>query len=159
MKASKKGGFVMKKGIAWALCALWMAVIFFMSAQTAAVSDAQSEQLSGAMQLLLSLLSFGRFSIDPAFLNVLIRKAAHFAEYAVLGLLYHRALTLSGVRRAAPAAVALSLLYAVTDELHQGLVDGRSPQTLDVMIDTLGACAGAAFCHFITVIHRRRNTA
>lgn len=135
----------MKKGLAWALCALWMGVIFSMSAQTAAVSDAQSEQVAGLTQSLLSLLSLGRFSVSPDLLNVLIRKIAHFLEYAVLSLLYRRALRLSGAKHATLIAIALSAVYAVTDELHQGFVDGRSPGAIDVVIDTLGACAGAAF--------------
>ncbi len=135
----------MKKAAAWALCALWMGVIFSMSAQTAAVSDTQSEQVAGLTQWLLSLLSFGRFSIPPEFLHVLIRKLAHFGEYAILSLLYRRALCLSGARRATLTAIVLSACYAATDELHQGFVDGRSPQMTDIAIDTLGACAGAWF--------------
>ena len=135
----------MKKAAAWALCALWMGIIFSMSAQTAAVSDTQSEQVAGLTQWLLSLLSFGQFSMSPELLNVLIRKIAHFAEYAILSLLYRRALCLSGVRHATLTAIILSACYAVTDELHQGFVDGRSPQMTDVAIDTLGACAGAWF--------------
>ena len=148
----------MKKTVAWALCALWMGVIFSMSAQTAAVSDVQSEQVAGLTQWLLSLLSFGRFSMSPEFLNVLIRKIAHFGEYAVLSLLYRRALCLSGTKHATLAAIVLSACYAVTDELHQGFVDGRSPQMLDVAIDTLGACAGAVFHWMIEAMTKRRKT-
>lgn len=147
----------MKKTVAWALCALWMGVIFSMSAQTAAVSDVQSEQVAGLTQWLLSLLSFGSFSMSPELLNVLIRKIAHFGEYAVLSLLYRRALCLSGTKHATLAAIVLSACYAVTDELHQGFVDGRSPQMLDVAIDTLGACAGAAFHQVCETLIRRRK--
>lgn len=135
----------MKKAAAWALCALWMGVIFSMSAQPAAVSDVQSEQVAGLTQWLLSLLSSGQSFVSLEFLNVLIRKVAHFGEYAVLSLLYRRALRLSGAKYATLAAIVLSACYAATDELHQGFVDGRSPQMFDVMIDTLGACSGAVF--------------
>ncbi|MBR5225580.1 MAG: VanZ family protein [Clostridia bacterium] len=140
----------MKKAVAWALCALWMGVIFSMSAQPAVVSDTQSGQIVGLTQWLLSLLNFDYFSIPPEFLHVLIRKLAHFGEYAVLSLLYRRALQLSGAKRATLAAIALSALYAATDELHQGFVDGRSPQMTDVAIDTFGACAGAWFHQFVS---------
>lgn len=140
----------MKKAAAWALCALWMGVIFSMSAQTAVVSDTQSEQVAGLTQWLLSLLSFSRFSIPPEFLHVLIRKVAHFGEYAILSLLYRRALCLSGAKRATLIAIVLSALYAATDELHQGFVDGRSPQMTDVAIDTFGACAGSWFHQFVS---------
>lgn len=147
----------MKKQIAWGLCILWMGLIFSMSAQTAAVSDVQSEQVAGLTQWLLSLLSFGRFSISPELLNVLIRKIAHFGEYAVLAFLFRRALRLSGVRHAALFAIALSAAYATTDEMHQGFVDGRSPQAFDVAIDTLGACAGAWFHQLTESMIRKRK--
>ena len=152
----------MKKTAAWGLCALWMGVIFSMSAQTAAVSDVQSEQVAGLTQWLLSFLSFGRFSMSPEFLNVLIRKIAHFGEYAVLSLLYRRALRLSGVKHATLIAIIFSACYAITDELHQGFVDGRSPQMTDVFIDTLGACAGAWFHQLTESLinrHKRRKPA
>lgn len=149
----------MKKAAAWALCALWMGVIFSMSAQTAVVSDTQSEQVAGLTQWLLSLLSFGRFSIPPEFLHVLIRKVAHFGEYAILSLLYRRALQLSGAKRATLTAIVLSALYAATDELHQGFVDGRSPQMTDVAIDTFGACAGAWFHQICETLFERRKQA
>src|SRR3712207_8090175 len=51
--------------------------------------------------------------------DVLVRKLAHVAEYAVLGALLARALG-----RDVPA-FALGSLYAVTDEVHQSFVDGR----------------------------------
>jgi VanZ family protein len=38
--------------------------------------------------------------------------------------------------------VALAVLYAVTDEVHQTFVEGRAGAPLDVGIDALGALAG-----------------
>ena len=148
----------MKKAAAWALCVLWMGVIFSMSAQPAAVSDVQSEQVAGLMQRLIALLNLSSFSIPPETLHVLIRKIAHFGEYAVLSLLYRRALCLSGAKHATLTAVFLSACYAATDELHQGFVDGRSPQMLDVAIDTLGACAGAWFHQIMQVLVSRKKS-
>ena len=63
-----------------------------------------------------------------------VRKAAHFTEY-----------TLFGKRRGLfPAAWVLGTLYAGTDELHQLLIDGRSGQWTDVLIDSGGVLTGAA---------------
>ena len=61
------------------------------------------------------------------------------AEYAVLFLLYRRALFLSGARRPGIAALLMSACYAATDEWHQGFVADRNPSPIDVGIDTLGA--------------------
>ena len=45
--------------------------------------------------------------------------------------------------RALAAGVGICAAYAVTDELHQTLVDGRIGTWHDVLIDTAGALAAA----------------
>jgi VanZ family protein len=79
------------------------------------------------------------------------RKLIHAAEYGLLCFLWWRALHLhvgSG-RRALVVAVAISSLYAVSDEYHQTFVDGRHGSPVDWGIDTMGAALSAL------VIHRR----
>lgn len=79
--------------------------------------------------------------------SFIVRKAAHFSEYAlfaltlVIFLRYYR----SGWRPPAMAVCAWigSTLYACTDELHQVFVDSRGPAFGDVCIDSLGAVLGA----------------
>jgi VanZ family protein len=68
-------------------------------------------------------------------------KAVHFTVYAGLGLLAARALAGHGVRpgRAALWALALSALYAASDEVHQAFVPGRSSEVWDWVADVLGA--------------------
>ena len=91
-------------------------------------------------------------SDDPhGVLYVATRKVAHIAEYALLLALWWRALrTRTGERRALGFALAIALAYAISDELHQTLVSGRSGRPLDVGIDMGGALAAAA------LIGRRR---
>jgi VanZ family protein len=70
--------------------------------------------------------------------DYVLRKAAHTAEYALLGWLLLRAV------RSAPLALALASLYAVTDEFHQTFVTGRHGSPVDWLIDTAGAAVGIA---------------
>lgn len=70
--------------------------------------------------------------------DLVLRKLAHTAEYAVLGALLLRA------TRRAPVAVALGSAYAVTDELHQTFVAGRHGSPVDWLIDTVGVVIGVA---------------
>ena len=73
------------------------------------------------------------------------RKLVHAAEYALLCVLWWRALatTMTG-RRAVAAAAAISIAYAVTDEIHQTFIEGRHGSPVDVAIDSAGvALAGA----------------
>jgi VanZ family protein len=64
--------------------------------------------------------------------DLVLRKLAHAAEFAVLGALLVRA-----VGRAWPA-FAIGVLYAVSDEVHQSFVAGRQGSPLDVAIDAVG---------------------
>jgi VanZ family protein len=82
---------------------------------------------------------------DHGLLYVLSRKAGHFVGYALLLALWWRALASKlSERRALSAALAITVLYAVTDELHQTFVSGRSGHPMDVGIDAAGALAAAA---------------
>ncbi|MDP8943147.1 MAG: VanZ family protein, partial [Actinomycetota bacterium] len=61
------------------------------------------------------------------------RKVLHMAEYGLLCLLWWRALrTVMPAARAIPVALAISVLYAGTDEYHQTFVEGRHGSPLDV---------------------------
>ncbi len=68
--------------------------------------------------------------------DLVLRKLAHMAEYAVLGALLLRATDRSGL------AVALGTLYAVSDEVHQVFVPGRAGSPVDVAIDAVGVALG-----------------
>ena len=134
-----------KCAAAWALSALWMGVIFAMSAAPGDVSGEQSGMLTQIMLSMLRLLPGGlEERIAPDMLELLVRKGGHMAEYAVLFGLYRRAMRLSGARRPGIAALAMCAAYAGTDEFHQSFVDGRGPAVTDVGIDIAGACAAWA---------------
>lgn len=133
----------MKKAIAWGLCLLWMGVIFGMSSMPGAVSQAQSESVSGGLLELYAMLFSEHAALSIQIINHVVRKGAHMAEYAVLFLLLVRALRLSGVARSSLTSFILCVLYAATDELHQGFTFERAPMLSDVGIDALGA--GAAW--------------
>ena len=68
--------------------------------------------------------------------DLVLRKMAHCAEYAVLGGLLQRAVGRE------PLAILLGSAYAVTDEFHQTFVTGRQGAPLDWLVDTLGVAAG-----------------
>jgi VanZ family protein len=106
----------------WVPALLWAAAIFALSAQP----DLPRAPLS--------------------LLDLLLKKSAHLAEYAVLAVLLHHALgPLSRGQRARLAlAWALAVLYAVSDEVHQSFVPGRTATPVDVVVDGVGALLGLA---------------
>jgi hypothetical protein len=70
--------------------------------------------------------------------DLVLRKLAHAAEYAILGALLLRALGRPAI------AFLLATLYAVSDEVHQSFVSGRHGSVLDVAIDAVGVAIGIA---------------
>lgn len=89
-----------------------------------------------------------------ALAHFLVRKAAHFTEYAVLGLLMARAFTSSSQqflkRRWFAVSLLLIAIYALSDEFHQSFVASRTASVFDSMIDTAGGLAAL-------VLYRRRR--
>jgi len=126
---------------AWGAVALWLAVIFSLSSDR--FSDVNTAVWLSNMPLLGAL-------VPPAAIaagNFIVRKSAHFVEYAVLGMLTFRALRLTWPRigrHALAVAVGFAVLCAGVDELHQYFgTFTRNGTPNDVMLDGTGALAGA----------------
>lgn len=78
----------------------------------------------------------------------ILRKLAHFSEFALLGILLARLFTLTGEwglhRFSSP--LLLGALAAAVDETIQIYVPGRGSSLLDVWIDISGVCTGIVLC-------------
>ena len=75
---------------------------------------------------------------DEAGLDFILRKIGHLVVFGVLAVLLFEALG-GTTRRRLVVAFTLTVLYAVSDELHQAFVAGRGPAATDVVIDAAGA--------------------
>lgn len=135
------------KYLIWLIPLGIMAVIFIFSSQEASLS---SEVSGGFTYEVLSLFPFfkalgeaERYALVES-LQHLVRKTAHFTVYASLGasVLASLKITLPRRRYLPCAAQAICTLYAVSDEVHQLFVAGRSCEVRDVVIDSLGAFVG-----------------
>ena len=105
------------------LTVLWLAVIWGHSVLPA---DLSKQESGGILALLI-----GWF---PFLTDHIIRKAAHFAEFAVLG-----GLLFGAAGKRSPAIPPLiGLLAAMTDETIQLFSEGRSGQISDVWLDFSG---------------------
>jgi len=121
-------GNAMKKFIIyWLPPILWASVIFYLSGVP---------NLNSGLQI---------------FWDVFWRKLAHAAEFGILNLLFWRALYYgenAGIKKALVWSLVFTMLYAVSDELHQYFVPLRQCRWQDVMQDSLGAIAVSAFLSF-----------
>lgn len=126
-------------------------MIFMFSAQ----EGEKSSRVSGRVtKYLLNVFVRGFRDLPPteraayiARWGHVVRKVAHFSEYALLAFtlaaFWHY---LPGDRRlwhVALLAWLLATAYAGTDEWHQIFVGGRAGMPMDVLIDSCGAATGA----------------
>ena len=83
------------------------------------------------------------------FYHGIIRKLAHFGEYAVLGLLACQAFVRSPFR-SHPFIFAIVLVFAVAaiDEANQSFNPQRTGSMVDVLIDVGGGTAAVLFAYW-----------
>jgi VanZ family protein len=122
----------------WFPALAWVAVVL------AASTDMFSAQHTGAILSALLAWMFGHMdSRTFELIHFLIRKSAHFTEYAILSVLFFRAARgeLAGFWRMrwALLGLAVSLSVAMLDEWHQSFVPSRTSSVRDVLLDLCGA--------------------
>lgn len=122
-----------------ALSAAEIVFIFLRSMQSA---DASSQESGSLLMLLNQILC--SLHIDWEITSHFIRKAAHFIEYLLLGLLLCVTLYLYWQKRvrAMLSAIAAGAVVAVCDELIQQFYEGRSCEFGDMLLDTAGVLVG-----------------
>ena len=133
-----------------------MGVVFIFS--TDHFSGTQTSRFIGPI---LKWIMPGISDESIASLQLIVRKFAHLAEYAILSILICRALARSAALELLPLgaiaqAVLIAGVYAVTDEWHQSGTSERMGSLVDVGIDITGAVIGAVFFAWFT---RRKNRA
>ena len=134
-----------------------VAFIFRNSMYTAQVSGAASQGVLSAIRDFLTQM--GLDAVIDAISELLIRKAGHFLEYALLGFwtaLCLRSYTQSQMRDAG-WAFSFVLLTALSDETIQLFVEGRSGMVPDIWIDFAGAAAGMLAGTAAMLLHARKQ--
>ena len=139
-----------------------MAFIFFQSALPA---DLSSEESGRVVDLIVRLFQ-GVAPIDRETLVFIVRKGAHFTEYMILGGFLVPAVkewmavdtTPVPVVRERITAWLAGTLYAVTDEIHQSFVPGRSCELRDIGIDSCGVLTGVLIVSLVIWLKERTSS-
>ena len=139
-----------------------MAFIFFQSALPA---DLSKEESGRVVNLIIRLFQ-GALPIDRETLVFIVRKGAHFTEYMILGCFMVPAveewMSPDQAQMPDPAwrnrfiSWLTGTLYAVTDEIHQSFVPGRSCELRDMGIDSCGVLAGVLIVSLAMWFNDRR---
>ncbi|MDO8588595.1 MAG: VanZ family protein [Armatimonadota bacterium] len=129
-----------KKSSRSRIAALWLSVLLVMTAI-----------------FLMSSVPGGKKPGDP-FSNA--DKGEHFIVYGILAFtLYGAVGSTAGARTRlfhAVAALVIAALYAVSDEVHQGLVPGRSRSPADLVADIIGASVVVLVMHVTNLMGGRK---
>lgn len=149
---------ILKKIFSLAAAAFVMLVIFSFSSRTATVSSGQSSRITS----LICRIIFFRYkdmSADEQLflcsaLDPFIRKLAHFAIYALLGMAVYASACFIGAKGASKPLMSVSVcgIYAALDEFHQSFVPGRAMQLKDVLLDCAGSLCGIIVCGIIFIL-------
>lgn len=139
------------------LVILWMGLIFYFSNQEASVSTTQSDKIIE----IVNVVAKNNESFKDILLklyeskgaNFVIRKSAHMFSYFVLAILSfimvytHK----ENINLSIKYSFLISILYAISDEIHQLFIPGRSGMIQDVFIDGIGVVVGIII---ITIIFK-----
>ena len=168
-KRSKRTAF----WVCLVLTLLWGLVIFGFSANNAEKSTIQSNAVT---EIVLRIFYDDFDELSPAEQQRLVdacdgvtRKLAHFTAYAILGFLLCSTLGfapgtffIKNFKKAVFSFVPC-VVFAVTDEYHQTLVEGRAGRFTDVVIDSSGVAFGiiiavALFAAVTFVISKKQDS-
>ena len=147
----------MKKNLVRALLLLLliadMIFIFSNSAQTASASSSTSH---GVTEMVAPVIVPNYKDMDEqtqkatvSSLEVILREAAHLLQFTPLGFALYLLLTTFALpekirRLRIPLTLGFGLIYAISDEIHQLFVPGRSFQLFDIFMDMCGVAVGCA---------------
>jgi len=122
----------------WLPPILWMGLIFWFSTDTFSGSHTGS-----VLEMVLRAIGVSVEPVVLARVHFLIRKTAHLAAYAILGLLLFRAFRSDNVQRWrlkwAVSAFLIAAAYALLDEYHQSLTQERTASLADSVLDMVGS--------------------
>jgi VanZ family protein len=127
----------------WVPAAGWMAFILWLSS-----GDFSAERTAWLLPPLIQLFPWA--AADAEWLHGAIRKLAHFTVYAVLALLWYRALARGRRLPRGPAAwgaLAIAVAWACVDELNQSTILTRTGSIADVVLDSAGAAVALGFAY------------
>ncbi|WP_163526922.1 VanZ family protein [Halobacillus ihumii] len=143
----------MKKFIYWVPALVWMGIIFYSSSTPYEEQNVKPLlgnwfDLSGLIPLFEGV-SFtyhhSEISVEnlgiAGFIEFFIRKGAHVTVFLVLTVLIYYALrktTRQTYQWSISIAWLATLVYAISDELHQGITPNRTPYYGDVFLDGIG---------------------
>ena len=137
---------------------LVMLAVFMFSAQSGDSSGETSMNITENVSQHFFLDDISRDTLE--ILEQIIRKLAHFIEFASLGFFVFAFTDTFTIKRKKAIIISLifSAVYALSDEIHQYFVPERACRLTDVLLDSFGALCGILlFIALCELIKRLKN--
>ena len=136
-----------RKIISLILLIAWCLVIFSFSNQVGNVSTDSSSRLINFINNLfkINLYEF-KYSV------FIVRKLAHMFLYFILFILCYNCFKKYELKKYNLYSLGFSLIYSISDEIHQLFIVGRTFKIMDIGIDFLGALIGFIFLKIINKV-------
>ncbi len=122
------------------LTIVWMILIFCFSNQP---SDESKNTSSDVTRKIVNIIYQDTLSEQEKELKIekidpIIRKLAHYTIYTIGGIIIGLTLTTFEIQTKKKILItqAIGSIYAITDEIHQYFIPGRSCQIKDILIDS-----------------------
>lgn len=142
-----------------ALIIIWMLTIFNFSHQTSTESSGLSDKVIVKIAEILTqkVLSATEKAHIIKKYKLLVRKAAHFTSYFILGtLIIILFIDLKiNIKKSNIITLIICFIYACTDEIHQLFISGRNGSFIDVLIDTSGAATALIIIYLLLLLKRK----
>ena len=130
-----------------------LAAMWFFSGQDAADSMKVSNSI---VDRIAQLIYKNPTAEQLSLLSHIVRKGAHFNEFALLGICAAALLLTPGHLYTGLFALPFATLCAMADEYHQRYSPGRGPLWSDVLLDSCGALFGITVLLLLCLIWRKK---
>lgn len=130
------------------LVIVWMLIVFKLSAEPSVASENTS---GGIVNIVIRLIYKDTIISQDKIDNIsfIVRKLAHFSLYTLGGFLITNYMRLNNLKRHMFYSALIGICYAITDEIHQLFVDGRSCELRDIGIDSCGIITGIVLFYIL----------
>lgn len=147
----------LRKILSTLLVIVWMITIFYFSHQQGIGSSNTSKKVAIVIVNILDIkneiLKEQKEEIVKT-IEPIIRKLAHYILYMLGGILIINCMNayIKKDSRVVIYSAIIGALYAISDEIHQLFVSGRSGKIVDIIIDSIGIFTGIAIYLFVKKI-------
>lgn len=126
---------------------IWMSTMFLFSNQQGTASSGTSRKVS---EIVVNIINIKKQYTDLEKEEIIqqvepiIRKLAHYTLYAIGGILIANCVYqfVNNEKYLILVSTTIGIIYAISDEIHQLIIPGRSGNVKDVIIDSIGILTG-----------------